>query len=116
MGAAAKPRIPTSAISSSSSATDAKLKSRTDFGSFTPVDAPAEGAPRIDVSDDITPGASISFPLNATGISWIDDEGVSTFGIRWGFDVDDIEVPGELVDVTTSIVPPDSPSSGRDSW
>ncbi|MEZ4354808.1 MAG: hypothetical protein R3F16_14285 [Myxococcota bacterium] len=88
------------------------IRETTDFGSFTPVDAPAEGAPRIDVSDDITPGASISFPLNATGISWIDDEGVSTFGIRWGFDVDDIEVPGELVDVTTSIVPPDSPYLG----
>ena len=47
----------------------------TDFDQFGALDNPVEGAHRIDVSDELFIGLIKSWPLNATGLGWIDDAG-----------------------------------------
>jgi hypothetical protein len=89
------------------------VREESDYGVFLPVDSPPEGAPRVDVSDTYVPGAPIPFPLNATGLSWIDDTGFTLLGLRTGWDVDDVYLPlPDEVDFNVNIVPPDSPISG----
>jgi hypothetical protein len=89
------------------------VREKSDYGVFLPIDDPPEGAPRIDVSETYVPNGDVNFPLNATGLSWIDDQGYSLLGIRTGWDVDDVEVPaGEELDFNVNFVPPYSPISG----
>lgn len=89
------------------------VREESDYGVFLPVDAPPEGAPRIDVSDTYVTNGDVEFPLNATGLSWIDDQGYTLLGMRTGWDVDDVEVaPGEELDFNVNFVPPNSPISG----
>lgn len=92
---------------------DPVTREKSDYGVFLPVDAPPEGAPRIDVSETWVPNGDVSFPLNATGLSWIEDDGDTLLGIRTGWDVDDVEVPaGEELDFGVNFVSTDSPISG----
>ena len=91
---------------------DPFVRDRLDYGVFTPLDFPVEGAPRFDVSDSYVVGGPISFPMNAAGLSWIDDTGTTKLGLRWGYDVDDIEVPVDAVNASIAIVPRDAPSLG----
>jgi hypothetical protein len=89
------------------------FRQQTDFGTFQPVDAPPEGAPRIDISDDLSPEVHFEFQLNPTGLSWIDDTGWTKLGLRSGFDVDDVVItPPDELSLKLDIVPPDSPISG----
>jgi hypothetical protein len=89
------------------------VREKSDFGAFLPIDNPPEGAPRIDVSDTYVPGITYDFPLNATGMSWIDDQGFTLLGLRTGWDVDDVYVaPPDVLDFNISFVPTDSPVSG----
>ena len=84
-----------------------------DFGAFSPIDAPPEGAPRIDVSDTWVSHGEFVFQLDATGLSWIDDTGFSLLGLRTAFDVDDVSIAApEEVDFSIAFVPPDSPIAG----
>ncbi len=89
------------------------VRDRSDYGAFPPIDAPPEGAPRIDVSDTYAPQGDIELVLNATGLSWIDDAGVTRLGLRTAFDVDDVTfaAPEEL-SFKINLVPPDSPIAG----
>ena len=92
---------------------DPTTRAESDYGVFLPVDAPPEGAPRIDVSETYVSNGDVDFPLNATGVSWIDDEGYTLLGLRTGWDVDDVEVPaGEELDFGVNFVSVDSPISG----
>ena len=92
---------------------DPTTRERSDYGVFLPVDNPPEGAPRIDVSETFVPNGDVDFPLNSTGISWIDDQGYSLLGIRTGWDVDGVELAaGEELDFGVNFVPPNSPVSG----
>ncbi|MEM9173900.1 MAG: hypothetical protein AAGC67_01600 [Myxococcota bacterium] len=92
---------------------DPTTRTRSDYGVFQPVDLPPEGAPRIDVGDTYVPNGDVDFPLNATGLSWIDDAGYTLLGIRTGYDVDDVRVPtGEELDFGVNFVSVDSPVSG----
>ncbi|HEB87986.1 MAG TPA: hypothetical protein ENI85_00290 [Deltaproteobacteria bacterium] len=91
---------------------DPFVRDRTDYGAFTPFDSPVEGAPRFDLGDSYVAGGAISFPLNAAGLSWIDDTGTTRLGLRWGYDVDDIEVSVDAVTASIAIVPRDAPSLG----
>lgn len=92
---------------------DPTTRELSDYGIFVPVDSPAEGAPRIDVSETWTPNGEVEFVLNATGLSWIDDASYSRLGIRTGWDIDDVEVaPGEELDFGVTFVSVDSPVSG----
>jgi len=89
------------------------VRELSDFGAFLPIDSPPEGAPRIDVSDTHVPGITYDFPLNATGLSWIDDQGFTRLGLRTGWDVDNVYVaPPDVLDFNITFVPPDSPISG----
>ena len=92
---------------------DPTTRERSDYGVFLPVDDPPEGAPRIDVSETYVPNGDVDFPLNATGLGWIDDAGYTLLGIRTGWDVDDVEVAaGEELDFGVNFVSTDSPVSG----
>ena len=92
---------------------DPTTRAESDYGVFLPVNAPPEGAPRIDVSETYVSNGDVDFPLNATGVSWIDDEGYTLLGLRTGWDVDDVEVPaGEELDFGVNFVSVDSPISG----
>jgi hypothetical protein len=91
---------------------DPLVRTRSDFGSFVPVDLPDEGAPRIDIGDELVDRQAFSMPLDATGISWIDDAGYTLLGLRLAFDVDDVAVSGELQDLRIGIVPTSSPIAG----
>lgn len=92
---------------------DPTTRELSDYGVFLPVDSPPEGAARIDVSETYVANADVDFPLNATGLSWIDDQGYTLLGIRTGWDVDDVEVPaGEELNFGVNFVPTYSPISG----
>ena len=91
---------------------DPFVRSLSDFGSFVPVDAPPEGAARVDVGDDLVDYQSFSMSLNETGLSWIDDAGYTRLGLRMAFDVDDDVVVGALQDLRVGIVPTSSPIAG----
>ena len=92
---------------------DPTTRELSDYGVFVPVDLPPEGAPRIDVSETYVPNGDVDFALNATGLSWIDDQGYTRLGIRAGWDVDNVEVPpGEELDFGVNFVSVDSPISG----
>ncbi|MEZ4282894.1 MAG: PEP-CTERM sorting domain-containing protein [Myxococcota bacterium] len=59
------------------------------------VDAPIELAPRIDVGDVHASGDTpIQFVLGGAGLDAIDPTGFSHRGLRGGYDVDDVVVPG----------------------
>ena len=67
-----------------------------DFSTFASLDDPTEGAPRIDIGDvQDASDFDIQFDLNPTGLGWIDPTGTTIFGLRGGYDVDDVTVPGE---------------------
>ncbi|GEM_PF-5390733 len=92
---------------------DPLTRELSDYGVFLPVDNPPEGAPRIDVSETYVSNGDVDFPLNTTGLSWIDDQGYTLLGIRTGWDVDAVEVPpGEELDFGAPFVSTDSPISG----
>ena len=92
---------------------DPLTRELSDYGVFVPVDSPPEGAPRIDAGDTYAPNGDVDFPLNATGLSWIDDQGFTLLGLRTGWDVDDVEVPaGEELDFGVNFVSTNSPISG----
>ncbi|MHA7838061.1 MAG: hypothetical protein ACX98W_11435 [bacterium] len=92
---------------------DPTTRELSDYGVFQPVDGPPEGAPRIDVSETYVSNGDVDFPLNTTGLSWIDDRGYTLLGVRTGWDVDDVEVPaGEELDFGVNFVSTDSPISG----
>jgi hypothetical protein len=66
-----------------------------DFGAFGSLDNPVEGA-RVDIGDIQTASDfDVQLDLNASGLSWIDPTGMTVFGLRGGYDVDDITIPGE---------------------
>ncbi len=88
------------------------VREASDYGAFTPLDSPVEGAPRFDIGDSVVAGGPISFPLNAAGLSWIDDAGTTRLGLRWGYDVDDVEISVGAVTAAISIVPRDAPDLG----
>ena len=89
------------------------VRELSDYGAFLPIDSPPEGAPRLDVSDTYVLEGEFVFPLNATGLSWIDDTGFTLLGLRTGWDVDNVSfaAPEEL-DLGIAFVPPDSPVAG----
>ncbi len=92
---------------------DPMTREESDYGVFLPVDAPPEGAPRVDVSETWVANGDVAFPLNATGLSWIQDQGFTLLGIRTGWDVDDVEgPPGEELDFGVNFVSTNSPISG----
>jgi len=91
---------------------DPLLREESDFGTFVPLDFPDEGAPRVDIGDALVDYQEFAMPLNATGLSWIDDTGYTLLGLRLGFDVDDLAVGPELQDLRIGIVPTSSPISG----
>lgn len=91
---------------------DPLIRSVADFGAFVPIDAPVEGAPRIDAGDSLSAGVPFAFELNAAGRSWIDDQGTTQLGVRTGFDVDDVPIFGELQQLRVPIVPNDSAIAG----
>jgi len=92
---------------------DPTTRTLSDYGVFQPVDTPPEGAPRIDVSDTHVPNGDVDFPMNTTGLSWIDDQGYTLLGLRTGWDVDNVDVPpGEELDFGVNFVSLDSPLSG----
>ena len=92
---------------------DPTTRELSDYGIFVPVDNPPEGAPRIDVSETYVPNGDVEFPLNTTGLSWIDDEGYTLLGMRTGWDVDDVEVPAaEELNFGVNFVSTNSPISG----
>jgi len=74
-----------------------------DYPNFGALDNPEEGGPRIDVGDEIAIGMIKSWPLNATGLGWIDPTGWSTFGVRTGFDVDNVWFPGVAMDLHVQV-------------
>ena len=83
-----------------------------DFDAFGSVDAPVEGAPRVDVSESLSPGQPFSFHLDATGRSWIDTAGWTTLGIRAAYDVDDVTLAGEQVELRMGLRTSESPVAG----
>jgi hypothetical protein len=83
-----------------------------DFDQFGSLDNPVEGAPRIDVGESVVEGQVSTFPLNASGLSWIDPAGWTTLGIRGGFDVDNVTHPGRQTELSLSFRASDSPLFG----
>ena len=65
-----------------------------DYPNLGTLDEPDEGAARIDVGDEVEIGLIQAWPLNPTGLGWIDPSGWTVFGIRTGFDVDNVWFPG----------------------
>lgn len=55
------------------------------------LDNPTEGATRVTFATMISQGSNsyVDFPLNATGISWINKTGVTCLGARTSWDMDD---------------------------
>ena len=49
------------------------------------LDNPTEGSTRVDISG-VSTGAYLNFALNASGLTWISQTGVSKFGLREGHD------------------------------
>ncbi|MGH0030943.1 MAG: hypothetical protein ACQGVC_14210 [Myxococcota bacterium] len=89
------------------------VREKSDYGTFLPVDAPPEGAPRIDVSDTVLPQGEFTFELNATGLSWIDTTWWTKLGMRTAWDVDEVEVPAnEYLNMNFDVVTPESPIQG----
>lgn len=84
-----------------------------DFGSFGSLDAPQEGAGRVDLGDvQAAVDFDIEFDLNATGLGWIDPTGTSLFGLRVGYDVDDVTLPGEEPVILVYLRSEASPTTG----
>jgi hypothetical protein len=83
-----------------------------DYPNFGTLDDPVEGGPRIDVSDELSIDLIKSWPLDADGLSWIDPGGWSIFGVRTGFDVDNVWFPGEEMDLRVQFRASDSLTVG----
>ncbi|MFQ5417330.1 MAG: FAD-dependent oxidoreductase, partial [Myxococcota bacterium] len=83
-----------------------------DFDQFGSLDSPVEGAPRIDVGDSVVAGEIAAFDLDASGLSWIDPVGWTTLGVRGGYDVDDVTVPGEETELQLFFRTSESPVAG----
>ncbi|MFC1809378.1 beta strand repeat-containing protein [Candidatus Omnitrophota bacterium] len=62
-----------------------------DFDTCGSVDGVTEGSAQVDITG-ISLGAELTFSLNATARSWIDDSGYTMLGLREGHDVDDLAV------------------------
>lgn len=83
-----------------------------DYPNFGALDNPVEGAPRIDVGDELAIDLVKSWPLNASGLGWIDPAGWSIFGIRTGFDVDNVWFAGVPMELHVQIRSSDSYTFG----
>jgi hypothetical protein len=84
-----------------------------DFGGVGSLDGPVEGATRVDVGDAQMPGDfDVQFDLNASGLGWIDVAGMSYFGLRTGYDVDDVSISGEEPVLLLYLRSEASPSTG----
>ena len=55
---------------------------------------------------------NVAFDLNASGFSWIDPTGMTFLGLRGGYDVDDVMIPGEESILIVSFRNEASPSTG----
>ena len=55
------------------------------------INNPTKGSDDIDITG-ITTGQYTTFTLNATGTGWIDKTGYSMFGLRNGFDIEDVNI------------------------
>jgi hypothetical protein len=84
----------------------------TDYPNFGTLDNPVEGAQRIDVGDELAIDLVKSWPLNTSGLGWIDPAGWSIFGIRTGFDVDNVWFAGVPMDLHVQIRSSDSYTFG----
>jgi hypothetical protein len=83
-----------------------------DFDRFGALDSPIEGAPRVDIGDSIVADAEVGFDLNVAGLSWIDPDGWTLLGLRGGYDVDDVILPGEESQINLSFRSSESPLFG----
>jgi hypothetical protein len=83
-----------------------------DYPNLGALDSPQEGAARLDVGDDLAIHQLVNWPLNPTGLGWIDPAGWSLFGIRTGFDVDNVWQPGVAMDLHVQIRSSDSYTVG----
>lgn len=79
-----------------------------DYPAYGTLDSPVEGAPRLDVGDEAAINLIAAWPLNAAGIGWIEPAGWSVFGIRSGYDVDDVVFPGEATELFVQLRSSDS--------
>ncbi len=95
-----------------SALTNPPLAALEDFDHFGLLDVPSEGAPRVDVSNSVVPGQRFTFSLNSEGLSWIDSLGWTTLGIRTGYDVDDVTIPGEEPELRMGLLTSESPVAG----
>jgi hypothetical protein len=92
---------------------DPPIAQLSDFPSFGALDAPVEGAPRVDVGD-LQSGNDFpfQFDLNTTGLSWIDPADVTVLGLRSGFDADDSPPPGQDLSFAVYLRGDESPVAG----